>query len=200
VSRYDFAISAYRAAAGEPSGAWGDQPTFGFTCLACAPVVRALLGRGLGHAVRSGSCSDRRHMPIMAGGYAYPADFPAARRVAAITPDPRRPPPTGPAAEFAGLHRWNLHQLRHSMLTHEVGNGHQHAHPARPLPAWLRPLPRALRLGWPRSRSRCCPFPVPGAAGGCAYPETAQLNDILIDSRLLRRPGQPRKATPGACG
>jgi integrase/recombinase XerD len=59
--------------------------------------------------------------------------------------------PDAHGAELAGPHGWNLHQLRHSMLT-QYRERDQHAHPARPLPARLRPLPRALRPARPRSR------------------------------------------------
>ncbi len=31
--------------------------------------------------------------------------------------------PDATAAELAGVHGWTLHQLRHSMLTHEAENG-----------------------------------------------------------------------------
>ena len=55
--------------------------------------------------------------------------------------------------ELNGLHGWTLHQVRHSMLTHEVEARHQHPDAARPARhASVRSLERYARPApspWP---------------------------------------------------
>jgi hypothetical protein len=60
--------------------------------------------------------------------------------------------PEATSAELASLRGWTLHQLRHFDAHPRSRERHQHAHPPRPVPARLRPLPRALRPARPRSR------------------------------------------------
>jgi hypothetical protein len=52
------------------------------------------------------------------------------------------------------LHGWTLHQLRHSLLTHEFRGRHQHPDAARPVPACLRPVPREVRPEYGRNGPR----------------------------------------------
>jgi integrase/recombinase XerD len=58
--------------------------------------------------------------------------------------------PEAISAELASLRGWNLHQLRHSMLTHEAENG-TNTPTLLARSRRLRPLPRALRPARPRS-------------------------------------------------
>jgi len=58
------------------------------------------------------------------------------------------------AAELAGVHGWTLHQLRHSMRTHEAEDGtNTPTLLARSRPASVRSLERYARPG-PAVRSR----------------------------------------------
>jgi hypothetical protein len=52
--------------------------------------------------------------------------------------------------ELDGSRGWTLHQLRHSMLTHQFRGRHQHPDAARPVPARFGPFPRAVRPAWTR--------------------------------------------------
>ena len=77
--------------------------------------------------------------------------------------------PDATAAELAGVHGWTLHQLRHSMLTHEAENGTNtpttllaRSRHAPCLTGWSRRSARARAGRWwcmasrARARRRCC--------------------------------------------
>lgn len=103
---------------------------------------------------------------------------------------------------LAGLGGWTLHQLRHSQLTHQYRERHQHPDAAGPLPTRLGQKPGTLRPARPGSRRPARRHKRSGRAASIPlnYPPWpgAKIHNLAAGARLVN--GTPERADLGFGG